>query len=93
MLFIILAQCFQQNCSGVELDFHDGTLWIDASSGEELWDLFSTTAPPVMALLAHLGEQDAVEFHRAFVELYEEYRSDDGIRAPRRYLLVLGRRR
>ena len=32
-------------------------------------------------------------FHQAFVELYESYRSEGGrIRAPRRYLLVLGRR-
>ena len=34
------------------------------------------------------------EFHQAFVELYEGYRTDDGgVRAPRRYLLVLGRRK
>ena len=76
-----------------ELDFHDGTLWIDASSGEELWELFSTTAPPVVAVLGRLDEKAAEEFHRAFVELYEEHRADNGIRAPRRYLLVLGRRR
>jgi SAM-dependent methyltransferase len=76
-----------------ELDFHDGTLWMQASSGEELWDLFSTSASPVADLLGRLDEAKAAEFHRGFVELYEEYRTDDGIRAPRRYLLVLGRRR
>jgi ubiquinone/menaquinone biosynthesis C-methylase UbiE len=76
-----------------ELDFHDGTLWIDAQSGEELWELFSTTASPVASLLGRLDDAAAAEFHKAFVELYEEYRSESGIRAPRRYLLVLGRRR
>jgi SAM-dependent methyltransferase len=76
-----------------ELDFHDGTLWIDAGSGEELWELFSTTASPVVAVLERLDETAAAEFHKAFVGLYEEYRTDGGIRAPRRYLLVLGRRR
>jgi SAM-dependent methyltransferase len=77
-----------------ELDFHDGTLWIDSSSGEELWEFFSTSgSSPVSALLARLDEPDAAEFHRAFVDLYEDYRNDGGIRAPRRYLLVLGRRR
>ncbi len=76
-----------------ELDFHDGTLWLDASSGEEVWDLFSTTSTPVMTLLRRLDEQQAEEFHRRFVALYEQYRSGDVIRAPRRYLLVLGRRR
>ena len=76
-----------------ELEFHDGTLWIDASSGEELWELLSTTAPPVMALLAKLDDDGAEAFHRAFVDLYETYRQGDGICAPRRYLLTTGRRR
>jgi SAM-dependent methyltransferase len=76
-----------------ELDFHDGTLWIDARSGEEVWELFSTTPSPVATVLGRLDQSSATEFHRSFVELYEEYRSDGGIRAPRRYLLVLGRRR
>jgi len=75
------------------LDFHDGVLWLTADSGEDVWELLSTTAPPVMAMRARLGGERGEEFHRAFVELYEGYREDDGIRAPRRYLLVLGRRR
>jgi SAM-dependent methyltransferase len=76
-----------------ELDFHDGTLWVDASSGQELWTLFSTTAVPVVEVLKRLDAGQAKEFEHAFVDLYEEYRTTDGIRAPRRYLLVLGRRR
>jgi SAM-dependent methyltransferase len=77
-----------------ELDFEDGTLWLEAASGEEIWELFSQSAPPVIALVRQLDAERAEEFHRAFVELYESYRSDDGrVRAPRRYLLVLGRRK
>src|SRR5262249_18211962 len=77
-----------------ELEFEDGTLWLEAASGEEIWELFSTSAPPVQALLRQLDEARAEEFHRAFVELYEGYRTpSDGVRAPRRYLLVLGTRR
>jgi len=76
-----------------ELDFHDGTLWLDASSGEELWDVFSTTSTPVASVLRRLDEDQAEEFHQGFVALYEQYREGDVIRAPRRYLLVLGRRR
>jgi SAM-dependent methyltransferase len=75
------------------LDFHDGVLWLTAESGEDVWELFAATAPPVMTLRERLDGERAEEFHRAFVALYEEYREDDGIRAPRRYLLVLGRRR
>ena len=75
-----------------ELDFQDGTLWVEASSGEELWELFSRAAAPV-ALLSRLDEEGCKAFRRAFVDLYEEYRTEDRVRAPRRYLLVLGRRR
>ena len=77
-----------------ELDFEDGTLWLEAESAEVIWELFSTSAPPVLALLRRLDDARAEEFHRAFVELYEGYRTPEGeIRAPRRYLLVLGTRR
>jgi len=76
-----------------DLDFEDGTLWLEAGSAEEIWELFSQSAPPVIALLHQLGEERAEEFHQAFVALYETYREGDGIRAPRRYLLVVGTRR
>jgi SAM-dependent methyltransferase len=76
-----------------ELEFSDGTLWIDAASGEELWELFSRSAPPLRALLARLERERAERFHEDFVALYEQYREGDHIRAPRRYLLTLGTRR
>ena len=78
-----------------ELEFEDGTLWLEADDGEEIWELFSQSAPPVIALLAAArARSDSEEFHQAFVELYESYRTPEGgIRAPRRYLLVLGRRK
>ena len=77
-----------------ELEFEDGTLWLEADSGEEIWKLFSESAPPVIALVKRLDKQGAEQFHRAFVELYEQYRvPEGGIRAPRRYLLVLGTRK
>ena len=52
-----------------ELEFEDGTLWIEAESGEEIWKLFSESAPPVVALLARLDDEPSEEFHKAFVEL------------------------
>lgn len=77
-----------------ELEFEDGTLWLEAESGEEIWKLFSESAPPVIALIRELDEGQRERFHEAFVELYETYRAKDGmVRAPRRYLLVLGRRK
>jgi SAM-dependent methyltransferase len=77
-----------------ELEFVDGTLWLEAGSGEEIWRLFSESAPPVIALIERLDAETGEEFHQAFVELYEGYRTKDGgVRAPRRYLLVVGRRK
>jgi ubiquinone/menaquinone biosynthesis C-methylase UbiE len=77
-----------------EIEFQDGTLWLEAESGEEIWKLFSESAPPVVAIVSRLKPEGIEKFHKAFVELYESYRADDGgIRAPRRYLLVLGRRK
>ncbi len=77
-----------------ELEFDDGTVWLEAESGEEIWSLFSESAPPVISLVERLSADDVGQLHRAFVELYESYRTEEGgIRAPRRYLLVLGTRK
>ncbi|HEX7083009.1 MAG TPA: methyltransferase domain-containing protein [Gaiellaceae bacterium] len=77
-----------------ELEYDDGTLWLVADSAEEIWELFSTSAPPVRALLERLEGDRREEFHQEFVDLYSSYAvPEGGIRAPRRYLLVLGRRK
>ena len=76
-----------------ELEYEDGTLWIDVSSGENLWGIFSLSSPPVVGMLQRLDEKQGEEFHQAFVELFESYREGDRIRAPRRYLLTLATRR
>jgi ubiquinone/menaquinone biosynthesis C-methylase UbiE len=77
-----------------ELEFEDGTLWLEADSAEEIWQLFSESALPVIALVNRLDEAGAEKFHQEFVQLYERYRTPEGgIRAPRRYLLVLGTRK
>jgi SAM-dependent methyltransferase len=76
-----------------ELEFEDGTLWLEADNAEEIWKLFSESAPPVVALIKRLDPEGVEQFHRAFVELYASYATPDGIRAPRRYLLVLGTRK
>jgi SAM-dependent methyltransferase len=76
-----------------ELDFEDGTLWLDVESGEDLWQLFSLSSPPLVSMLRRLDSERSEQFHRAFVELFESYREGERVRAPRRYLLTLGRRR
>ena len=44
-------------------------------------------------LVERLDEDRREAFHAAFVELFETYREGDRVRAPRRYLMTLGRRR
>lgn len=61
-------------------------------SGEELWQLFSTSFGPLRMLADSLDGDRHEQLHRAFVDYYESYRTEDGIAAPREYLLILGRR-
>ena len=64
-----------------ELEFSDGTLWIDAGSGEELWELFSRVgAAGDDARCASSTSAAARSSTAAFVELYEGYRDGDRIR-------------
>jgi SAM-dependent methyltransferase len=64
-----------------------------AESGEEVWQLFRTSFGPVKTLYETLPEPRREELHRAYVDHLEEYRTDQGIEAPREYLVILGTRR
>jgi SAM-dependent methyltransferase len=75
----------------LELQTHESVLTHD--SGEGVWQLFSGSYGPTKVLAESLDEGRREELHRAFADFHEEHRVDGGIRMPRRYLLVLGRRR
>jgi hypothetical protein len=47
----------------------------------------------VVSLLAASRTSAATTSTARFVELFESYREGDRVRAPRRYLMTLGRRR
>ncbi len=75
----------------LELEEHVSTL--RTASGEEYWELFSTSYGPTKTLADSLGERRE-ELHRAWVDFFEsEYRDGDEIVHTREYLLTLGRRR
>jgi SAM-dependent methyltransferase len=62
-------------------------------SGEQYWELFSTSYGPTKVLADSLGDRRE-EFHRTWVDFFESnYSSDGEIEHPREYLLILGRRR
>lgn len=76
-----------------ELEFADGSSPQTGASGEEIWQLFSTSYGPTKTLADSIDFERRERLRRAFVEYYEGHRVGGGIRAPREYLLVLGTRR
>ncbi|MEU7892460.1 class I SAM-dependent methyltransferase [Nonomuraea sp. NPDC049152] len=76
-----------------ELRFEDGDAPQTAESGEEVWELFSTVYGPTRTLAESLEPDRREELRRAFVEFYEGYRTADGVRQPRPYLVAIGIRR
>ncbi|MDX6438741.1 MAG: hypothetical protein QOF45_1324 [Gaiellaceae bacterium] len=62
------------------------------SSGEEAWEVFSTSYGPTKTLAESLDETRREELHRSWVELYERSRVGDEIVHHRNYLRVIGTR-
>jgi len=75
----------------LSIEEHVSTLRL--ASGEEYWELFSTSYGPTKTLAEGLGERRE-ELHRAWVDFFDtEYAADGGIAHTREWLLVLGTRR
>jgi ubiquinone/menaquinone biosynthesis C-methylase UbiE len=70
-----------------ELEFQTGTWRIEADSGEALWELVSTSMPPLRAWLAEQKEE--VRAHAA--QVYRDFFGPGVL--EREYVLVLGTRR
>jgi SAM-dependent methyltransferase len=75
----------------LQLETHESTLVHE--SGEAVWELFASSYGPTRVLAESLDDDRREELHRAFADFHEEHRVNGGIRMPREYLLVLGRRR
>jgi SAM-dependent methyltransferase len=76
-----------------ELEFSQGDVPLEAESGQQVWELFSTSFGPVKTLNETLAGERRDSFERAFVDFHESFRTNGGIRVPREYLLTIGRRR
>ena len=75
----------------LELEEHVSTLRMP--SGEDYWELFSTSYGPTKVLAESLGDRRE-QLHREWVEFFEtEYRTNGEIAHTREYLLVVGTRR
>ena len=76
-----------------ELEFVERESPQVGESGEQLWELFSTSFGPTKMLADSLPPERREEMRRTFVEFYEQYRGEAGIRHPRHYLVTIGHRR
>ena len=75
----------------LEIEEHVSTLTVP--SGEDYWELFSTSYGPTKTLADSLGDRRE-ELHRDWVDFFEtNYSSNGDIVHTREYLLVLGTRR
>jgi SAM-dependent methyltransferase len=78
---------------GFELEVHERTWYLEGASGADVLAFMSRTAPPTKAYLDSLDAETRGQVEAALVEHWEGYREGDGVREPRGWALVLGRRR
>jgi hypothetical protein len=76
-----------------ELSFERLHSPIRLSSGEEYWQLFSTSYGPTKTLAEALDDDRREELHQAWVEFAEQGREGDEVVHQREYVLTLGTRR
>lgn len=76
-----------------ELELAERTWVLEGASPEAVYAFMADSAPPTAALLERLDADRREAFRAAFVEYWSRYDDGEGVREPRPYLLVLGRRR
>jgi SAM-dependent methyltransferase len=76
-----------------ELRFEEGDCPQPAASGEDAWELFSTSYGPTKVLAESLDDDKREAMRSDWVEYFEQFRVEDGISQPRPYVLILGTRR
>ena len=75
-----------------ELSIEEHVSTLRLPSGEEYWQLFSSSYGPTKTLAESLGERRE-ELRRDWIELFEnDYRQNGEIVHPREYLLIVGTR-
>jgi hypothetical protein len=76
-----------------DLEFEELVSTLRVPTGEDYWELFSSSYGPTKTLAESIGDRRE-DLRRDWVEFFEtNYRADGEIVHPREYLLVLGTRR
>ena len=76
-----------------ELEFSEHDSILRTKDGEEYWELFSTSYGPTKTAADALEPERREEFHRTWVDFFEERREGDEVVHHREWLLTLGTRR
>jgi SAM-dependent methyltransferase len=75
-----------------ELRFEERVWKLEGDSPETVWELMTSAAPPLKALVASLERERLDAFRAAMLEHWAGCEQDGRVVEPRGYLLVLGRR-
>lgn len=76
-----------------DLRFEEGDVPQTGSSGEEIWELFSSSYGPTKTLAESLDDEKREGLKRDWIEFFEGFRDGDRVSQPRPYVLVLGTRK
>ena len=88
------ARCASCSVTRFELEIEERVSPLRIASGEDYWDLFSTSYGPTKTAARTRSATAAEDLHRDWVEFFEtNYKSNGEIVHTREYLLVQGTRR
>ncbi len=74
------------------LEIEEHTWYLEGDTAEELYEFMAESAPPTKAYLERLSPGGRDAFRTAMVGYWRQFEQGDGVREPRRYLLVVGTR-
>ncbi|MGI8480182.1 MAG: class I SAM-dependent methyltransferase [Gaiellaceae bacterium] len=76
-----------------ELEFEEHVSTLAVASGEEYWELFSSSSGPTKTAAEALDDERRAAFHQTWVDFFEALRDGDEVVHHREYLLTVGKRR
>ena len=79
--------------SDFELTIEERVWNLEGDTPEDVWELMSSAAPPMKALVDRLEPEPLAEFRSALLDHWAGFEHGGRVAEPRGYLLVLGRRR
>lgn len=75
-----------------DLEIEEGIWYLEGASGEEVWEFWTTAAPPFKAMVDAMDGEKRAAFRDDYIAYAERHREGETVRPPRRYFLVTGRR-